>query len=290
MLWLTAAISVFGAFANAFATILQKLSSNDSKSDQLFSSKFIKKMVTHKLWIAGVSLDCIGFLFQATALYIGTIVVVEPVLTVDTVIVFMVAHFGFKARTGRQGWLGVALVSLGISAFLIAANPHGGNNAASNGRSAIAIIFVTVVVAAVVVIMRKTSSDKSRVVAGAIATGLNFSLSAILTKMTVSDLSHGFAVMVLDWPLWAMIISAVSAVVIMQSTYTSGSLKLSQPIIAIVGPICSVAFGIFLFQTHVRSNWPYLFIEIISAFAIMIGIVFLTGSKAVSSFEGDERL
>lgn len=290
MIFVAAVAAILGAGSNALATLMQKLSSGDPDPSQLFSSKFIKTMVTHKLWLGGVAFDFIGFLLQATALYIGSLVIVEPILTVDLVILFLIAHYRFKARAGQRDWIGVLLVCVGLAVFLATTDPSGGQTVTGGWRFTMAILIVAAIVIAAAAVMRKVASDKSRLIAGALATGFNFSLSAILTKLAMGDLSHGFLVMLSDWPIWAMIASAASALIIMQSTYASGSLKLSQPIITIVGPVCSVLFGIFLFGTSIRYDWPYLFAECVGAVTMAVGIVMLTGSKAVSGFQGNERL
>lgn len=290
MVLLAVIFALFGAGANALGTLLQKLSSSEPDPKQLFSKKFIKTMVTHKLWLGGVACDFVGYLFQATALYIGSLVVVEPILTFDLVILFLIAHYRFKAKAGTNGWIGVLLVCVGLAAFLAATDPSGGHEVTDDLRFTGAILFVAAVVVAAAAAMRKVASDKNRVVAGALATGLNFSLSAIFTKMAMSDLSRGVSHMFLNWPFWAVVISAATGLIIMQSTYASGSLKLSQPIITIIGPVCSVFFGVYLFDTQVRDSWPFLLIESVSAIVIMVGIVLLAGSKSVTGFQGNERL
>ncbi len=290
MIWLAAIVALFGAGANALGTLLQKLSASDPDPSQLFSRKFIKAMVTHKLWLGGVAFDFLGFLLQATALYVGSLVVVEPILTVDLVILFLIAHYRFGAKAGSNGWAGVLLVCVGLAAFLIATNPSGGKTAPGDWSFFGAILFVAAVVFSAALLMKTLKSDKTRIITGALATGLNFSLAAIFTKLAMTDLSHGVGTMLADWPIYALIGAAASAVVIMQSTYASGSLKLSQPIIAIVGPVCSVFFGVFLFSTYVRTGWPYLLAESASAAVIITGVILLAGSKSISSFTGSDRL
>lgn len=290
MIWLAVIVALIGAGCNALATVFQKLSSGDPAPRELFSRKFITTMLRHKLWLAGVGLDFLGYIFQAAALYIGSLVIVEPILTVDLAILFLIIRFRYGARAGSRGWLGVVLVCAGISTFLMVTDPSGGDKAASDWRFALAILFVVLVVLAAAAYMQRAKADKHRIIAGAIATGLNFSLTAIFTKLAMADLSRGVLAMLAGWPFWAMIVSAASALIVMQATYASGSLKLSQPIITIVGPVCSVIFGVYLFGTSVRTSWPFLLAASVSAIVIMAGIVLLTGTKSVTKFQGNELL
>lgn len=290
MIWLAVILALFGAGANALGTVLQKLSAEGPDPAQLFSRKFIRTMVTHRLWLGGVACDSLGFLFQAGALYVGSLVVVEPVLTIDLVILFLIAHFYFRAKAGRSGWAGALLVSGGLAGFLLATDPRGGHNAASGWWIVIAVAIIAAIVLLAAIAMLRVKSDKTRVIVGAFATGLNFSLSAIFTKLAMSDLSHGLVAMLTGWPVYAMIVSAATALVIMQSTYASGSLKLSQPIITIAGPLSSVIIGVVLFDTSLRTGWLALGFAAVSVLAIVAGILLLAGSRTIIGFHGNKSL
>jgi drug/metabolite transporter (DMT)-like permease len=290
MLWLASLAALLGAGANAVGSVMQKRSAGEPEPGELFGRDFIKATVTHKLWLGGVSFDFLGFLLQALALYYGSLVVVEPLMTVDLIILLVIIYFRYKVPTGSREWGGALAICLGLSALLVTAAPSGANLHGVGLGFAIVAAIVAIVVTLAALEMRRPGGKRWRTAVGALATGVNFSLTAALTKLTMADLSHGVLVMLASWPLYAMLASAATALVMMQTTYASGSLKLSQPIITIVGPSTSVLIGVLIFGTSLRHNPPALAIEAASGLVIALGITMLASSRSVTSFEGNEIL
>lgn len=281
MLFIAIIAALLGAASNALGSVLQHRSSGGLDPGKLLSRDFIKAMVTHRMWLLGTALDILGFLFQAVALYFGTLPLVEPILTVDLIFLFLILYFRYHLRTERREWIGVAIICVGLAALLSTANPTESNTQFHALRWIIVAAAVMATWMFAAAMMSRPKLVNVRTITGAFATGVNFSLTAALTRLTVPLVPQGAGALLGSWEIYAMIASAATAMVIMQSTYASGPLKLSQPIIAIVGPSTSVLLGIILFGTSLRNSPAALAAECISAIVVAAGIVMLTNSQGV---------
>jgi hypothetical protein len=285
MIWLAILAAVCGAGANAMGSVLQHRSAGEPDPGKLFSRKFFRETVTHRLWLAGTGFDFLGFLLQALALFYGPLVLVEPIMTMDLIFLFFIIYFRYHIHSGRREWYSVVLICVGLSAMLVTADPSGARLSAHGFYVAIAAIFVALIDAAAALMMRRSKNEKLRTISGAVATGVNFSLTAVFTKLTVTHFSSGIFAVFFSWAFPAMILSSVASLIIMQSTYASGPIKLSQPIITIAAPATSILIGLLLFGTDIRHTPLALVIEAASAVLVAICIVVLADARSVAKFE-----
>jgi hypothetical protein len=66
-------------------------------------------------------------------------------------------------------------------------------------------------------------------------------------KATVHVATTGPLAVVSRWPLWALIVTGVWALVVNQRAYTHAPLDVSLPVLTVTNPIVAVAFGAYVF-------------------------------------------
>ncbi len=281
MLTITIVAALIAALLNALSTILQRMATGQPDAQRLYKRDFIATVLKQRLWIIGTLLEITGFIAQAAALRKGSLVLVEPLLTTNLIFLMLMLHFRFSMRTGIKEWLAVVAICGGLSSLLVAANPRSGKFL----PHATAWVLVTLVTGGVILIsvfvVRSKLSDKARAAVGGLGAGINFALTAALTKLVMEQLNFGIGYVLTHWALYGLIVAGLISVMVMQSAYGAGPLAISLPAIEIADPTLSVVFGIFLFGDSVAHNGINMVFEILGAIVVVIGILLMTSSKRI---------
>lgn len=273
--------TLIAALLNACSSVLQRQAAGSPHPKELFRGRFIALLLKNKRWLTGMGLQIAGAAFNGVALFFGSLVLVEPLLATDLVFLMLILHFRFRINVGRREWGGVAAIILGLTMLLEAASPRNGHGHSSGKYWALMGIIVATLVLASAVVMRRHSSPKLRAALGALATGLNFALTAGLMKLLFTRFPHGTVAILSGWQLWAFVASGMTSVVVTQSMYGAGPLAISQPILEITEPLASGAIGLLLFDDMVNFGTAALAFEVIGGLLAAGGIIAMGGSKRI---------
>ena len=104
-------LALAAALANAVASICQRLGVEDAPQKNGPSLGLVRHMVQRRIWLVGFAIMALGYAAQATALHLGTLDVVQPLLVSELIILVMillalVLHAASSARpsgVGRHG-------------------------------------------------------------------------------------------------------------------------------------------------------------------------------------------
>ncbi len=278
--------SLFSSAFNAGASVLERLSTKAPEIHTLISRKQAVKNALSKLFVFGFLLQILSFLSQAAALSQASLVVVEPLLTTDLIFLLLILHFKLKLRVGLKEWLAVAAMIIGMSGLFVAAHPQGGSVEFQAFPWIITTLSITSVILACLYIVKHVTSPKKRAAAGAIAASVSFSLIAAFTKLSLNQLHNGgFVYMLSDWPIYALILSGVLSIYLLQTAYGSGPLAIAQPILEVTEPTVSVLIGINVFGDTILHTPLRLLVELLCIGIVGWGIVILSTSSRVQRAE-----
>ena len=114
----------------------------------------------------------------------------------------------------------------------------------------------------------------------AVAIAVMWALVATLVK-TMTDTLTEFGVwgMFTHWPVYALAGAGLGAEVVHQTTLRVGPLSVSQPFLAIVNPIVSIALSVWIFPEHFTSDAGRLAVGAV-AFTAMCGSVVVLARTA----------
>src|SRR5258708_14039574 len=80
----------------------------------------------------------LSFLPQASALHVGRLSEVQPILTTELVFLAAILAIWFRFPIGRREWIGAIAVAAGLSGFLYFAQPEYGMTSPPGWRWAVA--------------------------------------------------------------------------------------------------------------------------------------------------------
>ncbi|MFN8200915.1 MAG: DMT family transporter, partial [Solirubrobacteraceae bacterium] len=239
-------LALVGAVLFAFGTVLQQKGAMEEAGDENLGAGGLARLLRKPVWLLGVAIDGLGYACQAAALGIGTIVVVQPLLTLSVVFALPIGARFTGQRIGRREIVGAVIVVLGLVLFTLISNPQGGKDDATD-RAWIIGGAITGGIALVLALAGRASRTPGvRAALIGTASGVLFGLIAALTKATVDQLDDGIVAVLTDWHLYGLIAASVIAFALMQAALATGALAPAISTVMVFETIVGVACGIWM--------------------------------------------
>ncbi len=238
-------------------------------------------LVRRPIWVLGVVAEIAGFVLQVLALRTGSLVVVQPVLTVSLLFTIGLTALWSEATISATEWVAVAAVVVGLSVFMILASPRstGGANASPADWLA-TMLGLGAGVAALVVAGRRRLGQARAMLFGA-AAGVSDAAMAVVTKAFAHDVDLGFSHVITSWTPYTLVGAGLVAMTVSQSAYQAGHPTISLPIITVADPVISSAVGVALFGEVVHLDNATAPAAVAAIAVMVVGLVILSRSHHV---------
>ena len=246
-------LALAAALCFAAGTVLQQKVAAQASGDEAVSAGFLVRLAREPLWLAGIAVDGLGFVFQALALKVGQLAVVQPLLAATIVFALPMGAALTGKRIGRRELIGALAVTGGLALFLVTSNPSDGRDGAPLGDWLLAAAVLGPLSAALFLIGMR-SQGRRRATYFGLAAGVLFGVSAALTKTTVDQLSEGIPHVVLSWQLYALIAVGYASVSLSSASLQTGELAPAIATSMALDPITSLVLGVTLFEESLRSG------------------------------------
>ena len=250
---LTVVLALLTALSNATASVLQRRAATDEAEGgrgMRQAVRWLAHVLRRPYWLAGTGLLALSTVLQASALAVGSLSLVQPLLASELLFTLAVGSAVFHRRPNRRTWLAFAALVLGLALFLGAAAPTAGRTTVVPGRwpatgGAVLCIVAVLLSAALAVI------GAPRAVLLGLASAVSFAATAALMKEVMGQLGHGDGAVLTHWPLYAGIAAGTVGLLQLQSALRAGSLTFSQPALTLGDALTSVALGWVLFEERI---------------------------------------
>lgn len=221
------------AFCFAAAVVLQQRSAAEHGAGW--------NLLVRGVWLAGGAVDFAGFLLQATALHLGGVVAVQALLTT-------VLPFGLllgRIRPGAGGWLGTALLAVGLSGLLLSLDPRPGAPRADGLRIAVVAVALLAFLA----------WRRGGAVAQSLGAALLFALTATLAA-TVGDqlVGEGLLDPLTHPELYLLALASSFGLVLEQRAFAAGPLAPSLVALTLADPVASLVLGTTVAGDRLRGG------------------------------------
>jgi drug/metabolite transporter (DMT)-like permease len=290
--------ALLAALANATSSVLQRKANRKMPQQKNLSWRLIASLLHQPVWFAGVLAVIAGFLLQAAALGTGELAAVQPVLVLELPATLVLASRVFGSRLGRREWATAVTMTAGLAGLLYFLSPSAGHT--TNVRWYVWTVGVGANLAVIAVLLawgrhgpagehgsRRGSSARQAAVLGA-AAGVAFGLTAALMKGMTTTFSHGIAVLLTSWQLYAMIAAGGLAMFLLQSAMNAGRLIAAQPGLTLCDPVVSILWGLLGFGESVRGG-VFLVLAVISGAVMAASVIALARSPLLSGAYGREE-
>jgi hypothetical protein len=273
-------VSLLAAGCFGIATALQHRVADRIRRRTVLHPGLILDLLRQPWWLLGAALDIVGVMLHLWAVNVGALSMVQPLLSVGLVVALVVQALQRRTGVGRRQLAGVALVIIGLAAFL----------AVVPGKPATAEVpgWATSLIAGVAVITLATAvavlaSPRIRCVALGVAAGVSLAMSAGLAKtcgMLVR--ADGIGTLPASWQLWSMLGFGLAGTLLSQAAFQAGALGSALAAIMVADPVTGVGLGITVFGEQV-ANGPLSVMQGAALLASLTGVWLLAVTESRST-------
>lgn len=268
-------LAVSAACCLGFGFVLQQAAASHAPKSDYLSPRLLLDLMRVRSWLAGIGLMVCGMVLGALALGKGEVSVVEPLLATNLLFAMTLSRHRTGQRLGRQGWAGLWLLACGVAAFLLAGEPKGGSAVSSPLRHWLVIGVVAGIALALTMYAARSRSVAAPALL-AVAAGLLYGLQDALTRVSGQLIGDdGWAALVMSWQPYAVLVLGVTGLLLVQSAFETGPLRMSLPALTAAQPLAGIACGIGFLGDQVRTDTGALAWQAAGLAAIVTGIVLL---------------
>jgi len=241
------------------------------------------------LWLIGLGGDIGGFALQTAALAYGSIVVVQPLLTLG-----LVVSLGVGARLSRRHllrweWTAVAGVIIGLVVFYVAARPTPTSRAVASANAWRLTMAVVIMAVALMLVLGLRSLAMPKVVLFAIATAGAEAVMAVISKAFGDHLRTGVAATFASWSPYVLVIAGIVTLLLVQSAYQLDRPTVTLPVITVSEPLISTLIGVVLFGERIHLGLVRGSITVAGLAVVVYSLVVLGRDPALARSRKDDR-
>jgi hypothetical protein len=228
-----------------------------------------------------------SFLLQATALAMGQLSAVEPVLVLELPLALILGAVVMGHRLNRRNWWDSAVMAAGLALLIAALAPSGGDAAHVGTTTALAATGGTLAGVAVLVACGQFGPLRARAALFGAAAGSGFGVTAALMKLALAQLTHrGVVAMLTVWPTYAAAVVGIASVALVQAALHAGTLVAAQPGITVADPLVSLLWGTLVVGENTRGG---AFLWLAAAGGVMIIVAAVALSRHAVAHTGSPR-
>ena len=276
------ALALLAALSNAVASICQRLGVEDSPTGAGPSLGLVRHMVRRRVWLLGMVVMTLGYAFQAVALHLGQLNVVQPLMVSELVILVVILWLWYATPFRPRDVVAAVATAAGLASFLVVAAPTAGSRV-PGGALWLEVGAATVLSAAALVWAGAYGPAWWRAVARGAAASIGFALLSAVTKSMTDLLVVGWGALFSSWQVYVLAVIGLTSFVVMQSAFSVGPFAASQSALILVNPFVSIAVGIVLFGEALRGGAFDVALEVASLAVMMVGALGLATSPLIAS-------
>lgn len=274
--WPSVLFALLAAASNALATVLQRRAARTVPLSAGLRLGLLVDLLHRAVWLGGMLAIVAAACFQALALSQGALSVVQPLFVLELPLALLIGRVLLGGRISRSGWVGVALLVVGLGSALAAAAPTIGTVHAPFGRWVPALVVCAAVIATAVGAALRRGAGGVRAACFAGATAVSYALTAALMK----DATHtwqagGPGAFFTAWQTYGFAAVGIMAIFLLENAMQSGPLTASQPVLTLGDALVSLSLGVTLYDERVRAGW-WLVPEALGVALVLWGAVLLS--------------
>lgn len=285
---LAALLAVAAALMVGAGDVLQQQSAQQVTDEPVSTFALFRRLLRDRRWWTGSLVAAAGFGFQAAALGLGSVVLVQALLVTSLLFALIIsARANHRGITRRQG-IWAVLLATAVAVVVTVGNPEQGTPRGSvQTWTIVASVMVPVLILCVIGARLFPGS------AGALLLGLMsgslWGLFSVLTKGVVDQLGRSIPALLRAPELYVWIVVAIAATAWEQSAFRAGPLTASLPAVTVAEPIVGSVLGVTVLGETLRTNDTGLVALGLSIAVMAAATVALAHSQASYSPSSDEK-
>ncbi|NYJ73777.1 DMT family transporter [Allobranchiibius huperziae] len=288
MMLLVIALALAAAFTFALSAMIEQQEAHAQRATGQHEiatvrgfAGFIRHLLTRRRWLFGWLINMSGFGIQAAALQLGTVAIVQPIMTMQIFFALLLSTGGSRDQPRRRDFAFGLSICAGLVVLLTVGRAAPLRGSPDRDRVALILVLIAATVVLLVVVARRTGGMLASFLL-ATGAGMCFAASAVLMKLTSASLfGPGVLATAKDWPGYTLALSTLGGLLLEQAAFSQGSLPWPFAAMSITNPIVSYCAGIFGFHVEVPHSPPDLLAVALTGTLLIIGITGLSHSPLV---------
>jgi drug/metabolite transporter (DMT)-like permease len=276
--------ALLSALGYALASVLQHRAARAQPYDKSLRLGLLTRLIQNRWWLVGMGCDGLGFVFQFVALGHGSLVLVQPLLVSGLLFALPLGAWLSGTAMRARDWCGALLVCIGLSTFLLASSPDPGHPGMSS-RAWLILLGLTTVAMAALILTAQGRSPRRRAFLLAAAAGIDYGLTAALTKVCAHQLGRGPIHLLTHFEVYTLVVFGLLGMLLAQSAFQAGSLDASLPVLTVVDPVVSIAIGALALAEGIEIGLLPTFLEVTGLIAMSVGVFLLARAEAVHAVQ-----
>lgn len=281
---LAAIFALGAAFFIGIGNVIHERSAHDVTDEKVGNLQLFLRLLADRQWWLGSIVSTVGFVLQAAALGLGSVLLVQSILV--TALLFALPFNADLTRrpVSSAQWAWAALLAVSVGVIVTVGNPTAGH---SRGALEVWSIVTAVLLPALtlcVLAARKFAGRPAAAVLLGVVSGSLWGVFAVLTKAVAGRVEAGFgwwALLTIP-ELYAWAVVGIAATAWQQSAFRAGSLTASLPTMTVAEPVVGSVLGILVLGETVRpgrEGWATLMVAVV---VTVVATAALARSQAVS--------
>jgi drug/metabolite transporter (DMT)-like permease len=277
-----AAAACFGA-----SSVLEQREAHRAPSHMAMRLGLIGHLLRRPLWLLGNLASIAGFGLQVLALRHGSLALVQPLMVTGLVFALGTAAALDHRRPSWHEVMWIALTMIGLGVFLSVARP--GEGLAHGANAGWALLGAITVGSVVALAFTGRELPRWRALVLGVAAGIVGGVGSALIERSAHLLDHGIGSLLTSWAPYALILSFVVGLVLTQSAYQAGDIRLSLPALTVTEPIVAILIGQLLLSEKIALGPAAVVGEVLALGAMTLGVFGLGQTAGVTLEAGSEE-
>lgn len=284
--WIAVASALAAALCIAVGAVLRQRAAAVVPNDQLGKLGLIGTLIRRPDWWLGTLVGIGGYVFQATALGKGSLLLVQPLLVLSLLFALPLGA-RFAGRTIRAAdWMWAIVLTTAVAILVVVGDPRPGHPHAE-ARHWVVITCVGLPLVALCLVGARVWSGARRALLLGIAAGVLFGVAAVLTKGVVAHGGDGLIPLLTSFETYALIVVGLAATLLQQNAYQAGALQASLPATTVAEPVVATALGFLVLGEYLHTDKELAVLLVVALLAMFAAAIALAQSAGAAEMATD---
>jgi drug/metabolite transporter (DMT)-like permease len=279
---IAALLALLAAVFIAIGDVIHQRQAHDVTDEPVGHLELFTRLLRDPRWWLGSLVAAAGFGFQAAALGLGSVLLVQALIVTSLLFALPINARVTQRRVTRWEWTWAALLAAAVAVIVTVGNPTEGHARASFPVW-IGVIAVLVPALVLCVIGSRLVKGPASAVLLALVSGALWGVFAVLTKGVVDRLGVGVWALLRTPELYAWAAVGVAGTAWQQSSFRAGALTASLPTMTVAEPVVGSVLGVIVLGETLRPGEAGWLTLAVAVAVMLIATTALARGQAVSA-------
>lgn len=250
---IAAMLAIAAALMVGAGDVVQQRSAQQVTDKPVGTFTLFRRLLRDRQWWTGSLVAGAGFGFQAAALGLGSVVLVQALLVTSLLFALLIsARVNHRRITRRQG-IWAVLLAAAVAVVVTVGDPQQGAPRGSVQTWTIVALVMGPALILCVIGARMFPGSVGALLLG-LMSGSLWGLFSVLTKGVVDQLDRGIPALLRAPELYVWVVLAIAATAWEQSAFRAGPLTASLPAVTVAEPIVGSVLGVTVLGETLQTN------------------------------------